>query len=314
MNILITGGLGYLGSYLGRTLAERSGHRIRLLARRVPPAFEAWRDRFDVVVADVTEAEQLTACCRGCDAVLHLAALDRDEARADPGRALEVSGIGTRNLLEAARLAGVSRVIYFSTIHVYGTGRRTSLDEDAEVRPLDDYAIAHLLGELYCEQAREAGGMAVVRLRLANGYGAPVDRRVDCWSLVVHDLCRSVVERGEIVIRSHGTQTRDFIPTADIHRAVELLLTAAPERIRHSLYHVASGVQLSINEVAERVARVGGELRGGAVPIVHRPTGGPDAGERSPVIDTRRIRELGFEPRPPDFMDGEVRRIFEVLS
>lgn len=314
MTILITGGLGYLGSYLARGLADLGGCKVRILTRAVPPAFEPWRERFEIIQADVTEREQVQGCFRDCDAVLHLAALDRDESRADPRRALLVSGIGTRNILEEAHLAKVARVVYFSTIHVYGAARETTIRETSEVRPRDDYAIAHLLGELYCEQSRERDGIGAIRLRLANGFGAPVDRRVDCWSLVVHDLCRSAIEHREIVIRSRGTQKRDFIAIPDVLKATRLVLEAAPDRIRHSLYHVASGVSVSINDVAARVAKVHRELRGEAVEIVHRPALPDIEVESSPVIDIERIRGLGFEPEPPASMDGEIRRIFEVLS
>ncbi len=314
MRILITGGFGYLGSYLGRELAERSSHDVRLLARRVPPAFEPWRSRFEVVEADVTERGQLRGCCRGCDAVLHLAALDRAEARDDPGRALLVSGVGTRNVLEEAALAGVARVVYLSTIHVYGNVREATVREDAEPRPLDDYAVAHLLGEMYCERSRERDGLGAVRLRLANGFGAPVDRSVDCWSLVVHDLCRSAAERGAIVVRSRGTQKRDFIPLPDVLAAVELALAAAPERLLHSLYNVASGVPVPINEVAARVARVYRELKGRDAEIVHAEGSPAGADEGAPRVEIERIRGLGFEPSPAAAADAEIRRIFELLS
>ncbi len=314
MRILITGGFGYLGSYLARELSSRLHSAVRIFAPAVPPAFEPWRGEFEIVQGDVTNETQTRGCCRDCDLVLHLAALDRGEARSQPGRALQVSGLGTRNVLTEAAGARVTRVVYFSTIHVYGKSRATIIGEDCPAQPLDDYAIAHLLGELYCEQFREALGLDVVRLRLANGYGAPVDRRVDCWSLVVHDLCRSAVERGEILVRSPGTQRRDFIPIVDIRKATELLVTAPPGRVRHSLFNVASGAQVSINDVAERVARVYRELRGKTVEIVHRPTSPPGETAGSPAIDIGRIRDLGFEPEPPAFMDGEIRRILEALA
>ena len=314
MRILITGGLGYLGSYLGRGLASRVGCDVRLLVKNVPRAFESWQDRFEIIRADVTERDQVRGCCGDCDAVLHLAALDRQESRADPRQALLISGIGTRNILEEAVLAKVPRVVYFSTIHVYGNARETTIRETSEVRPRDDYSVAHYLGELYCEQFREPSRVDVVRLRIANGFGAPVDRRVDCWSLAVHDFCRSAVERAEIIIKSTGTQRRDFIPISDILKATQLVLTASPERLLHSLYNVASGVPTSINEVATRVAKVCRELRGKAAEIVHRPTSPASEGESSPVVDIERIRSLGFEPEPPAFMDSEIRRIFEVLS
>ena len=314
MKILITGGFGYLGSYLAHELSSRLNHEIRILARRVTPAFKSWRDRFEVIEGDVTRQADVRGCCRDCQAVLHLAALDKDESRAEPERALLVSGVGTRNVLEEALLAQVPRVVYFSTIHVYRKPRETTITEEFPVQPLDDYCIAHYLGELYCERFRELLGLNVIRLRLANGFGAPIHKDVPCWSLVVHDFCRSAFARGEIVIRSQGGQRRDFIPISDIRQAVHLVLSAPPDRLCHSLYNVASGVATSIDEIAARVQGVYLRSYGKLAPIRHEAIvpGGEPGG--SYAVDLRRIHDLGFRPSAPEAVDAEILRVFACLE
>jgi UDP-glucose 4-epimerase len=314
MRILITGGFGYLGSYLAHELSTLHNHQIRIVARKVPPHFEPWKDRFEVLQADVTQKAEIGGCCRECQGVLHLAALDREESRTDPARALQVLGAGTKNILEEALLARVARVVYFSTIHVYRKSRETTVTEESPVQPLDDYSISHYLGELYCERFRELLGLDVVRLRLANGFGAPIHTDVSCWSTVVHDFCRSALARGEIVIRSQGGQRRDLIPISDIRQAVDIVLGAPPDRLRHSLYNVASGVAASIDEIATRVQRVYLRSYGKLAQIRHEaivPSGEPGV---SYAVDPRRIQDLGFQPSAPEAVDAEIVKIFACLA
>jgi UDP-glucose 4-epimerase len=314
MRIVIPGGLGYLGSYLARRLSSRLHCTVRILTAAVPPVFESWRDEFEIIQADVTQAAQVQGCCRDCDAVVHLAALDREEAFSDPQRALCVSGAGTRNVLTEAVEARVPRVIYFSTIHVYGKSCGAVVSEDAAVAPLDDYSIAHYLGELYCQRAREQSGLTAVCLRVANGYGAPVHRSVRCWSLVVHDFCRSALAQREIIIKSAGVQERDLIPISDIGQAVELLLASPLDRLLHPVYNVGSGVTVSINEVAARVAHVYRKVYGQDVVVRRQQSSANPESGTSLTLDLRRIRELGFQPAPPRAMDEEIRRLFALLE
>lgn len=314
MRILLGGGLGYLGSHLARFLSGEAGHQVRILARAVPAHFAGWRNEFEILSRDVTDRSGLAGCCVGCDAVLQLAGLSRDKARLDPGSALGVSAIGTRNLLEEAVASRVPRFIYFSTLHVYGVPREGRVDETTPAEPLDDYSLAHYAGELFCRMFRETRGAGAIRVRLSNGFGAPVDRQVDCWSLAVQEFCLAAFRERRIVLRSHGSQARDFVSIPEILRATRRLLEAGPDEVRHDLYNLASGRSSSIKDLAFRVKDVYERLFHREVRVELPAPGVPPEHQASFIVDNARIKALGFAPDPPGAMDREIEKIFRLLA
>jgi UDP-glucose 4-epimerase len=314
MKILVTGGLGYLGPHIVRFLAEELGRDVRILTNRIPDHFETWPSKYETVVSDTTDAGGLEGVCEGCQAVIHLAALGREEARLDPERALLVSGMGTKNILSEARKSGVERCLYFSTVHVYGSLDNKAVDETTPVNPLDDYSLCHFVGELYCQTLQQGHGLFSLRVRLSNGYGAPLHREVDCWSVVVQDFCRSAYEEGKIQLKSAGTQRRDFISIPEILRGVRVLLEAEPAKIRHDLYHLGSGVSYSIREIAEEVKNVYRKIYARDVEVTGPPSIPAAEAKALFRLDISRLQELGFRPGPADILRTQIAKTFELLE
>jgi len=314
MQVLISGGLGYLGSHLTRFLSDGLGHRLRVLARAVPAYFENWRDKYEIILGDVTDKNQLAGCCRDCDVVLQLAALDRDEARLAPEMALRVSATGTRNLLEEAVRSQVPRFIFFSSFQVYGSPGGARLGENTPVNPLSDYSLAHYAGELYCRQFKELFGFNALRVRLTNAYGAPLHKNINCWTLAVQEFCLSAFGHQRIVLKSKGTQRRDFISIPEILQATRRLIESDPAEIRHDLYNLGSGRGLSILDLAHRVKSVHERLYGQEVRVEVMPPGASPKTQPSLVADIKRIRNLGFRPNPPEAIDQEIIKIYRLLE
>src|SRR6185437_3000892 len=175
VRVLITGAFGFLGGRLAEGL-RAAGAEVVISGRRVPRSAEAWAHGFEVRLGDLLDADVPARLMRGVDAVIHLASLDENEAVQTPELALAVSGDATRRLAAAARAAGASRFVFFSTFHVYGPTAPNVIDEETPTKAAHPYSIAHLAGEGYCRQAYLAGFPAVV-LRVSNGYGCPT--RVD---------------------------------------------------------------------------------------------------------------------------------------
>ena len=313
MRILIVGGLGYLGSHCARFLSEQRGHEVRILTLFIPPYFREFADRFETVEADVTRPETLLGCCRACDVVLYLAALDKFVSARDPSQALRVSGSGTRALLEEARKSGVRRFVFFSTIHVYGVPRVAVLNEETPVNPIHDYSLSHYAGELYCRMFRERHDFPAVSLRLANGYGAPLHPDVDCWSIVIHDFCRSAVQEGRILLKSQGTQARDFIPIPDILQALRLMVETDPALMDHPVYLAASGQSWTIRDIANQVQQVYAREFGREIPI-EMAEAAEAADFTTPFrLDISRLQALGFTPGGEQAMTCEIQKIFTLL-
>lgn len=314
MKILITGGLGYIGSLLTQFLSRDLKHQVRILTLNLPPVFESWNEKYEIIQADITRKNEITGCCRDCDAVIHLASLDKQESQRDPRRAMEVSTMGTRNILNEAVRSKVGRVIYFSTIHVYGIPNNEKIDEDHPINPLTDYSLAHYMGELYCRQFRQIHGLKTITLRPSNGYGAPVNKDIDCWSVVLHDFCKSAFKQKKIILESEGTQMRDFVPVSDIIRGVILLLKTDPAEIRYDTYNLGSGKNRSIREVAFLVKDVYRQLYHEEVTIEFAPDILPADIKNPFIYDIDRIKELGFHPRGPEMMVAEIEKIFRLLE
>ncbi|MBI3793269.1 MAG: SDR family oxidoreductase, partial [Nitrospinae bacterium] len=192
--ILITGGAGYLGARVARQLSSRSDLEI-VLGSRTAQGSPAWLPSATVVKADISSDESLFEACRGVDSILHMAAMNDAECARDPVGALECNGVGSVRLLEAAKKQNVSRFIYPSTAHVYGVPLEGRVEETMLCRPRHPYATSHKAAEDAVLAAHDDVKIIGLVLRLSNGFGAPAHRDVNCWALLVNDLCRQAVTK-----------------------------------------------------------------------------------------------------------------------
>lgn len=309
MRILVTGGFGYLGSHIAEHLRQ-SGHEVTILSRTVHPELVEWSRAFDLVPGDITDPDAIRGCCRGKEIVIHAAALNEVHCRAHPREALLINGLGTRNVLEEACASGVRRFIYLSTFHVYGLPKTEVITEETLPEPITDYAITHLVAEAYVRAFEVERGIRGVILRISNGYGAPLFRSVDRWTLAVHDICRQAHTEGRIVLRSKGTQERDFVGMPDILQAVKLFVDRALEE--GGIYNVGSGRSLAIRSVAETVAGVYRERYGRAIAVEIAPNAAAPDIPRPFRYSIEKLVRLGYRPRTE--MPAEIRRIFELLE
>jgi UDP-glucose 4-epimerase len=266
-SILLTGGLGYVGGRLALALTE-AGHELRCGTRRAGMAAPAWLPGMRIAPLDWESDDALTQACAGIDCVIHLAAANEIESAKDPLGALRMNGLASLRLLEAARQAGVSRFIYFSTAHVYGAPLRGEITETTLARPAYPYAITHRVTEDFVLAAHDQKGIEGIVLRLSNGFGAPATPDIDRWTLLVNDLCRQAATSGELRLNSAGTQLRDFITLGDVARAVNHLLQLDAPQLADGLFNLGGGQAVSILDMTERIAARWRVLTGRDIAIV----------------------------------------------
>ena len=281
LTVAITGASGYLGS---RAALDFDDVRVRALVRAEVP----WLRAIEQAPLDLLQpADEVAVAFRGVDAVIHLAGHNEVIASSDPDRALAETIIAARHVAEAAALAGVERVVYVSTVHVYGDrlSPGAAVDEDTPPAPRGAYAGARLASEHLI-----ASVVSPVVLRLTNAVGAPADIDVNRWTLVAADLCRSALASGEMVLRSTGQQWRDFIALDDVVRV--LRAAADPAAIPSGTYNLASGRSMTVRALAELVgARV--EAATGRRPTLRAPS--PTGPDPEPYhVDATRLATLGF--------------------
>jgi UDP-glucose 4-epimerase len=242
--LAVTGVGGFLGS---RLVAALAGGPVAVRALvRTPLQWLPTEDQRPVELLD--PAGDVAAAFEGVDAVVHLAGHNEVVAAADPARALAETALAGRHVVEAATAAGVARILYVSTIHVYGDRLVPGppVDESVPPAPHGAYAVARLAVEHLV-----ADGPDPVVLRLSNAVGAPAHPDVDRWTLVAADLCRSAVTTGQLVLRSTGQQWRDFIGLADVVRAIEASID--PARVPSGTYNLVSGRSTTVRALAELV-------------------------------------------------------------
>ena len=269
MRILIAGGLGFVGGRLAQCLSA-AGHRVVIGTRRRDAASPGLAD-VEVVHLDWASDRSLAAACDGADGVINAAGMSAVDCAAAPAQALAFNGVATARLAGAAADAGVGSFIYLSSAHVYASPLTGSFDEESCPKNLHPYATSHLAGELAVRHAALAGSMAGLVLRLSNAFGPPAHPAVDCWGLLVNDLCRQAVETGKLVLRSSGDQYRDFVPLGDVCGIVREMIEGKTSGNRDGIFNVGAGKAMTVLAMAERIRGRCREVLGW-LPDIERPT------------------------------------------
>ena len=248
MRILITGGFGFIGGRLAVHLAQ-IGHQI-IIGTRKQLTYPNWLPKAEVAIMVWDDLLALERCCKGVDVVIHTAGMNAKECAIEPLRALEFNGLATANLVASASRAGVKKFIYLSTAHVYAAPLVGVITELTRPQSLEPYATSHLAREQSVLNVYSSGERQGIVLRLSNGFGAPLDKDVNCWMLLVNDLCKQSVQTRRLVLQSSGMQHRDFIALAYICCVVEKLITE--RRLKNwNIFNVGSSKSHSVLEIAK---------------------------------------------------------------
>ncbi|HEX6025545.1 MAG TPA: NAD-dependent epimerase/dehydratase family protein [Solirubrobacter sp.] len=288
MRALVTGGAGFIGSHLVDALLDE-GDQVTIVDHLNPAradVFEAARDRGAALVrADVTDvAAMADACARARpEVVFHLAAqIDVRRSVDDPSTDAHQNIGGTAAVLEAARHAGVRRLVLASTAGVYGDPERLPTPETAPIAPLSPYGAGKAAAESYLAMFTRLYGLSTLSLRMSNVYGPRQNPHGEAG--VVAIFSAAAAEGRTVTIFGDGGQTRDFVFVADV---VEAFLLAGHADVRGAL-NISTGTETSLTELAEvlRVQTVPGPARLGEI---RRSSLDPSAAERA----------LGWRARTP---------------
>ncbi|MGA8533272.1 MAG: NAD-dependent epimerase/dehydratase family protein [Candidatus Tumulicola sp.] len=276
-SVLITGGAGFIGSHLVDDLVAR-GDRVTVFDNFSSGTRENLAsvvDDVEILTGDILDRDAVVAAARGKDVISHQAAqLEITKCMEDPVGDLRTNLIGTLNVLEAARQAGVERMINASSACIYGQAVVPPTDEDAHPHdPNWSYGASKLAAEKYAQVFSNDYGFPAFSLR----YGIVYGPREWYGRVLTIFLKRALQERAPVVF-GDGNQLRDFIFVNDVvavHRAcLETDLKGA-----HS-FNVGTGIATSIAQLAELVCDVTG--------IAEKPVREEvQPGERSALVDGR---------------------------
>ena len=259
MNILITGGLGYIGGRVANYLQKKDhNNHIMLTTRDINKSSPSWREEFTVLQMDLLDENSIADCLEHSEinVIIHLAALNEIDSMKNPELALEVNTMGTYKLLSIANEKKIDRFIYFSTFHVYGEASDSVITEETPTKPFHPYAITHRAAEDFVAFFKHYHKMKTLIFRLSNGYGYPMNIDINRWTLIFNDLCKQAVTTGRIVLKSSGRQHRDFISLHDVARVVHHFLFTVPDKWGDGLYNLGGNCSMSILDVAKKISNV----------------------------------------------------------
>ena len=292
MKILIVGGGGFLGSALLKTLAGK--HRCVCFGHG--GRFAELRDKIggevEYITGDICDAELLSEAVGGADAVIHAAGTGGEaDCLSDPTRALLTHVRGTHLLLREVRRRGVPRLIFTSTIAVYGTyqARPMPLTESAEARPDEFYGALKATAESLIV---DSGHFQIFRLSNVYGYGSGL------FSLsggVAAKFVELIAQGKPLRVFGDGAQLIDYVHVDDVCRAYESALSAPADR--NFIYNLGGGQPVSVRELAQLASRVAWAETGRKVAVEFAPA---PPGKIWPDrwLSTARVEnELGWRPR-----------------
>lgn len=231
---------------------QQLGHQIFLGSRqaRIPPN---WLPQAEVLQTDWSNDRILEQACDGVDVLIHAAGMNAHDCGADPVAALEFNGLATSRLVDVASRVGVQRFIYLSTAHVYANPLIGHISEDVCPRNMHPYASSHLAGESALLSAAQYGKIKGIVLRLSNVFGAPAHKDVNCWTLLVNELCRQAVTEGRLTLRSSGLQRRDFVGMQETCRAVSHVLGLSEEQVGDGIFNVGGAWAPRVIDMTELI-------------------------------------------------------------
>jgi UDP-glucose 4-epimerase len=292
MNILVTGGAGFIGSHLAEALVKR-GHRVRVL----DDFFSGHRENLaavkrdvEIVRGDCADPRAAQRAVKGIEVVYHEGAIP-SVARSvgDPLRSRRANGTATLTMLLAARDAGTRRFIYASSSSVYGDTPTLPKRETMTPNPLSPYAAEKLSGEHYLRIFHRLFGLETLSLRYFNIFGPRQDPSSP-YSGVISRFATALIAGETPVIYGDGRQSRDFTYVGNVVDANLRALTA--RKLQGDAVNIATGHRVSLRALLARMART----LGGSSKARHEPARAGDV--RHSLADVTKARRLlGYRPR-----------------
>jgi UDP-glucose 4-epimerase len=287
---LVTGGSGFIGSHVVDRLITEGAAAVTVFDNRIREenlsgALPSGRVR--TLEGDVTEQAAVLEAAEGATGIFHMAVLPLGPCGEEPRRCLEVNVNGTFNVLEAARDAGVKKIVYSSASSVYGDTNET-MDESHPLNARTMYGASKLAGEYFLRAFHDLYELEYVILRYMNVYGPRQE-----GGLVVNVLRR--IQSGEApTIMGDGSQSFDFVHVADVAAAN---VRAMASDVSDAAFNVGGGNEVTVRQIVDRLLEATGselepEIRSDQVVPMTRRVGSSEAAKRAlgwgPELDLER--------------------------
>jgi UDP-glucose 4-epimerase len=275
-NILVIGGAGFIGSFVVSELLKTKvgkviiydnfarGKKSNLMYALGDPRCEIYPNG-----GDVRDIDTLNDAMKGCDAVVHLAAMWLLHCKDFPRTAFHVNIEGTFNVLEACVQNNIKRLVYSSSASVYGDAAEVPMTENHPFNNKNFYGASKIAGEAMCRAYYDRYGLSYVGLRYMNVYGPHQDQTA-AYTGVIPIMLNKIDANEAPTINGDGTQAYDFIDVEDVARCNVLALQADAV---DEFYNVGTGVQTTIKELCDTIL----ELKQSDLKVSYNPYSEDDA-------------------------------------
>jgi|TARA_B100001971_G_scaffold213691_1_gene247824 nucleoside-diphosphate-sugar epimerase len=295
LKIGVTGGAGYIGSQLVKSLIERNNEVVSIdnLMNSNYSYLRTWgvSNGVSLLKGDIRDIDSLLRAFEDCDVIAHLAALPGlIKCRERPAEATSINVYGTYNVLEAARRLGIGKVVFCSTAAVYGKPTEMPVIENLPLRPLNLYGVTKLAGERLMDVFSSDYGIATLSLRFGNVFGIGLFTNYDT---VIPKFIRMGLNGENLTVYGDGSSTRDFVHVEDIAQAVILALKSKDKG--SDVYNVG-GETMEIGVVAKRIIEAIKKSTGEKVGIVNFPPRVGETKEFSYSLDKIK-KGLKYKPK-----------------
>ena len=264
MNILVTGGSGFIGSHIVEHYQDKADE-IRVLDN----LRTGYRKNLDglkctFIEGSVTDRDLVAKAVEGIDYIFHMAALvSVPESMAKPAECVDINVHGLLNVLEAASAAGVKKLVFASSAAIYGDNPSVPKFETMLPEPKSPYAVTKLDGEFYLDLFNRERGLETAAIRFFNVFGPRQDPK-GAYAAAVPIFIEKALKGEDITVHGDGEQTRDFIYVKDI---VGALAFAAENPGVTGVFNAGYGGQMTINDLARKIIASSGST----AKVLHGP-------------------------------------------
>lgn len=305
---LVTGGAGFIGSNIVKTLLEK-GAKVQVLdnfatgkRENIKPFLE--NKNFKLIEGDIRDFSIVKEAVEGIDYILHQGALPSVlRSIEDPITTNSVNILGTLNVLEAAKEAGVKRVVYASSSSIYGDSKVLPKKEDMAPNPVSPYSLSKYVGERYCQIYYQIYGLETVCLRYFNVFG-PNQDPTSQYSAAIAKFIYLMKKNERPVIYGDGLQSRDFTFVENVVEAN--MLACEANEVVGEVFNIACGKSLTILQLVDFINKILGK---NIKPIFTKPRPG-DIRQSLASIEKARIK-LGYKPKI-DFEQG-LKKLIQLF-
>ena len=305
--VLVTGGAGFVGSNIVHALLGL-GAEVAVLDDFCTGHIEnlpVSHPKLDVIRGSVTDFPLVKEVIKGITLIIHEAARNIIVSTRNPREDYEVNIGGTLNMLLAMRDSRVRRLVYSSSVSVYGNTRYLPINEDDTTNMLSPYSVSKYAGENYCKAFYESYGLSTTVVRYSNVYGLR-QRSDNPYCGVVAKFFESAMAGEPVRIHGDGEQTRDYTYVEDVVEGT--LLAAISPKAEGQVYNLGTGREISVNQLAELILRV----TASSSPIEHVDRRDIDNIRRRVVNIEKVRRELRWIPSIT--LENGLRNTYEWLK